>query len=180
MLTIDLGTLEYYDGDSNQFVYEEVGEVRFEYSLKMIYEWESKWRKPFLKSDKTDEELLDFYKRMALDPIKDEAFTDEVMERLSAYIGDPDTATTFSSYENGQSEGVIARNKKYTAEELYAMMISNNIPLEFENRNLNRLMTVLKIIAAYNNPPKKMTREEIFKQNRELNRQRREELKSKG
>lgn len=177
---MDLGTIEYYDGDSNQFVYDNVGVVRFEYSLKVIYEWEAKWRKPFLKGEYTDEELLDFYGMMALDPIKDEAFTDDVMAGLAEYISDPNTATTFSSFDDSQNGSTMARMKNYTAEELYALMISANVPLEFETRNLNRLLAILRIISSYNSPPKKMTKEEIYKQNRELNRQRREQLKSKG
>jgi hypothetical protein len=177
---MDLGTHEYYDGESNQFVYEEYGVVRFEYTLKVVYDWEFKWRKPFLKGEYTDEELLDFYKMMALDPIKEEAFTEEVMERLSEYIGDSSTATIFSSHGDGQNNNQMLRQKNYTAEEIYALMVSAGIPLEFENRNLNRLLVILRIISTQNSPPKKMTRDEILKQNREINRQRREQYKTKG
>jgi hypothetical protein len=52
--------------------------------------------------------------------------------------------------------------------------------MEFENRNLNRLMTILRIISLKNEPPKKMNRQDIMRQNAELNRQRREQLKTKG
>lgn len=180
MLTMDLGTMEYYDGNENEFKYDEIGVVRFEYSLKVLYEWEAKWRKPFLSGDRTDEELLDFYKMMALDPVKDEAFTEEVMTRLSEYIADTNTATKFSSTNNSQNGVGTPRIKDYTSEEIYALMFMNNIPLEFETRNLNRLLTVLRIIAAYNSPPKKMTQEEILQHNREINRKRREQLKTKG
>lgn len=179
VLTIDLGTLEYYDSEANEFIEKEIGTVRFEYSLKAVYDWEFKWRKPFLKGEYTDEELLDFYKTMALDPIDDDAFTEEVARKLSEYIGDPSTATTFSSYGDGDNN-VIARQKNYTSEEIYALMTHTSLPLEFENRNLNRLLVILRIILSYNSPPKKMTQEDIIKQNRELNRQRREQLKTKG
>jgi hypothetical protein len=177
---MDLGTTEYYNSDTNEFEYTELGVVRFEYSLKVMYDWEAKWKKPFLKADKTDEELLDFYAMMALDPIKRESITNDVMVRLSSYIGDSHTATRFSSGGNSQNGGSMPRQKDYTAEEIYALMFMNNIPLDFETRNLNRLLTVLRIINTYNNPPKQMTRDEIIKQNRELNKQRREQYKTKG
>jgi len=181
MITIDLGTVEYYDSKLNQFVYETGGIVRFEYSLKVIYEWESVWRKPFLKGERTYEELIDFYTRMALDPIDKKFMTDEVMEELSKYISDSHTATTFSSVDNGQNgNNQFSRGKVYTAEELYALMFMYQVPLDFEDRNLNRLFTILRIMASYNSPPKKMTREEVLKQNAELNRQRRQQLKTKG
>ena len=178
MLTIDLGTIEYYDDKNNQFVYDKGGIVRFEYSLKVMYNWESKWKKPFLKGKLSDTELVDFYMMMALDPIKEQFITDEVMVTLSTYIGDSHTATTFSSFDKGNKS--TSTGKLYTSEELYALMFRSHIPIEFENRNLNRLLVILRIMSNYDNPPKKMSREDIYKQNAELNRQRREQLKSKG
>lgn len=175
MISIDLGTIEYYDDNSNQFVYDEGGVVRFEYSLKAIYDWEGKWKKPFLKKDeRTDDELVDFYMKMALDPIKEQFITPEIMNILSQYIADSHTATTFASSPQGQ------KAKIYTAEELYALMTMSSIPLEFENRNLNRLMVILRIISEYNSPPKKMTKQDIYKQNAELNKQRKAQMNTKG
>jgi hypothetical protein len=181
MITIDLGTLEYYDEGANQFKYDDGGIVRFEYSLKAVYIWEAKWKKPFLKGEATEGELVDFYMTMALDPIHEQFMTGEVMKTLSDYIGDTQTATTFSSVGNSSNgNNVISPGKTHTAEEIYALMFHAQIPLEFENRNLNRLLTILKIISEHNNPPKKMTNEEIYKQNRELNAQRKAQLKSRG
>lgn len=181
---MDLGTQEYYNGDTNEFENDEIGVVRFEYSLKALYEWEAKWKKPFLTENSSgnlsDRELLDFYMLMALDPIKERAFTDDVMMKISAYIGDSTTATTFNSFDNGQSGNRDNRGKVYTAEELYAMMISANVPLEFENRNLNRLLVIIRVIHSHNNPPKKMSQQDIMAQNKRLNAERKAKLKSKG
>lgn len=176
MITIDLGTIESYDSNANQFVYDEGGVVRFEYSLRAVYDWESKWRKPFLKGNLTEQESIDFYMTMALDPVKAEFMTPVVIDALSKYVSDSNTATTFSSIQEGGS----GKSKPYTAEELYALMIMENIPLDFENRNLNRLLTILRIISSYKSPPKKMSKQDIYKQNAELNRQRREQMKTKG
>jgi hypothetical protein len=177
LISIDLGTIEYYNG--NEFVYEIGGIVRFEYTLKVVYDWEAKWRKPFLKGGLTDEETIDFYMRMALDPLKESFLTTDITSILAEYIADQSTATTFS--EEGPDGKPKSTNRKiYTSEELYALMFEAQVPLEWENRNLNRLMTILRIISIHNNPPKKMSNEEILRQNRELNAKRRELLKTRG
>lgn len=181
MITIDLGTLEYYDGIKNEFIEEVGGVVDFEYSLKVVYDWEAKWKKPFLKGNLTDWEIIDFYTMMATTPIDSRFITEEVMMQLANYINETQTATTFSNPDTGQNGGSsFSKAKVYTAEELYALMFMNQIPLEFENRNLNRLTTVLRVISNYNSPPKKMSPQDIQRQNAELNRQRREQLKTKG
>lgn len=181
MITINLGNLEYYDSDTNQFIYDEGGTVRFEYSLKVIYDWEAKWLKPFLKGGLTDEEQLDFYKMMALDPIDERFIRGDVLTKLVKYIEESHTATTFSSGDEGQNgNNSLVKNKVYTAEELYALMFQAQIPIDFETRNLNRLLVVLKIIGLQNSPPKKMSKEDIYRKNRELNERRRQQYGTKG
>lgn len=181
MIAIDLGNLEYYDDDLRQFVYEEGGVVRFEYSLKVLYNWESKWRKPFLKGQVTHEEMVDFYMMMAMDPIEEKFLSEEAMTMLSRYISDSNTATTFTTLaEDSKGNKTINKGKTHTSEELYAIMFANNIPIEFENRNLNRLLIILKIMATQNQPPKNMSKQDVLKQNASLNAQRKAEMKTKG
>lgn len=177
MIRIDLGVIEYFDDSKKKFVYKNGGFVEFEYSLKAIYEWEGIWKKPFINKEHSNDEILHFYKLMADRDFDDEFLTIEITNMLSKYIGESHTATTFSNQEvqNGSRSSKIL-----TSEEIYAMMFDAGIPLEFENRNLNRLMVMLKVISNRNNPPKKMSKQDILKQNSELNRQRREMLKTKG
>lgn len=178
MITIHKQPIEYYDSSKNQFEYDDGGVARFEYSLKVVYDWEAAWRKPFLKGEYEDHELMDFYMRMAIDPIDPSFITTDVAIQLSNYIQDTQTATTFSSGQNGQNGN--KKSKLYTAEELYALMFSAGVPIEFENRNLNRLMTILRIISSYNNPPKKMDKNEILRQNKSINAQRKAQMKTRG
>lgn len=178
MIKIDLGTIEIYDDNTNQFEIIDGGVVSFEYSLKAIYDWEGKWKKPFLKGELNEEELRDFYKFMAIDKLDDRFLTNDVMNILSKYISDSKTATTFTSHGNSQNGSRTLSYK--TAEEFYAMMAMNGIPLDFENRNFNRLITILRIIAHKNEPPKKMSKDDIYRQNRELNKMRKEQLKTRG
>lgn len=182
MLTIDLGTRESYDADNNEFIYEEGGIVRFEYSLRVLYEWEGKWKKPFLdeKVSLTGTEIRDFYIRMALDPFDPTFLTKDVMKKLAAYISDSSTATTIRTPDGSGGVRINRSGKVYTAEEIYALMFSAGIPLEFEHRNLNRLLMILRIISNNNSPPKKMSKADILRQNAKLNAERKARLKTKG
>lgn len=181
LITIDLGSIEYYDSTENEFVYEDGGKVRFEYSLRMLYAWEGTWKKAFLKDSKelTTEEAIDFYMKMALDPIDMKFMTGKVMEALSNYVNDSQTATTFTNSQNGNTSP-SEKGKTYTSEELYAMMITANVPLEFEDRNLNRLITILRIISTKNTPPSKMSKTDVYRQNANLNAERKKRLNTKG
>lgn len=179
MITIDLGELEYYNGDDNTFETEVGGKVSFEYSLRAVYNWEGRWKKPFLKGDVNEIEMIDFYKEMALEKIDERFITEDVMVILAQYISNPSTATTFSSNNVDGGKNTV-NGKIHTAEELYALMIMSNIPLEFETRNLNRLLTIMRIIGAKNSPPKKMNREDILKQNSQLNAERKKKFNTKG
>lgn len=170
--------LEYYDDENQQFIYETGQEVRFEYSLKAVYEWEQKWRKPFLKGGLTDEELIDFYVTMAIDPFDSRFLTMRVVKLLADYMQQPNTATTFTTVEG--TGRVQKKAKVYSAEEIYALMFSAGIDLEFENRNLSRLLVILKIISTQNEPQKNMSRQDILRQNASLNAQRKAQLKTKG
>lgn len=183
LIEIELGTIEYYNSKTNEFIYEEGGTVRFEYSLKAIYEWEGKWKKPFLKGLRggaDPNEMLDFFRMMAVDELDDRFLTEEVVKKLGEYIQDSGTATTFTNHEPGQNGNNSNINKIYTSEEIYAIMFTNGIDLDFENRNLNRLLAIMRIIGNNNQPPKKMNKNDVLRQNASLNAQRKARLKTKG
>lgn len=178
MLTIDLGTIESFDSEKNEFIYEAGGIVRFEYSLKAIYEWEGMYKQPLLNRELTYTESLTLYKCMALDEFDLKFITKDVAKMISDYISDVNTATTFS---NNSTNTTGSTNKAvHTSEQIYAMMFASGIPLEFENRNLNRLLVILRVISVQNSPPKKMTKNDILKENANLNKQRKAQMNSKG
>lgn len=179
MLTINLGTIESFNPETSEFEYEDGGIVRFEYSLRVLYEWEGRWKKVFLdtKSNFTKEEIIDFYRRMALDPFDTKFLTKEVMSKLSQYVSDSNTATNFRTPGGTSGKG---NGKVYTSEEIYALMFIANIPMEFEYRNLNRLLVILKVISINNSPPKKMSKADVLKQNSKINAERRAKYNTKG
>lgn len=179
MITIEFDEVQEYS-DERGFEYFEIGTIRFEYSLLAIYKWESIWKKPFLSSVKnlTVEEQISFFECMAIDELHPKVrFDVNHSQQLIEYILDEQTATTFSTNTNNQND--YKRPKVYTSEEIYALMAEANIPLEFEVRNLNRLLIILKIVSLHNSPPKKMSREDIYQQNAKINAERKAQMKTK-
>lgn len=182
MLLIDLGKVEYFNVETQQFEYEELGIIRFEYSLKVLYDWEGVWKKAFLDNNVklSKEEIIDFYFRMALDPFDPKHLTREIMTKLSQYITDSNTATKFRTVDDKGSGRVNKQSKVYSSEEIYSMMFNSQIPLEFEHRNLNRLLVILKVISINNSPPKKMSKADVVNQNAKLNAERKAKYNTKG
>lgn len=179
MITLNLNAIEYYDDNINEFINLPSKTVNFEYSLFAVSKWESKWKIPFLTSrfKGNDPKLIDFYLAMCDDPtLNSDYINKSVADTLSKYIADPQTATTFTS----QNDNIPTKTKIFTAEEIYAIMCMNHVPIEFEHRNLNTLLVILRIISVYNNPPKKMSRTEVLSQNRRLNEERKKKYNTRG
>jgi hypothetical protein len=84
------------------------------------------------------------------------------------------TATWFKAEPKKRQTEII------TAEVIYYWMISLNIPVQFENWHLSRLLTLVQVINQKNAPKKKMSPREAAMQQRSLNEQRLAELKTKG
>ena len=57
---------EGWDERKQEFVEPEEKILQLEHSLISISKWESKWHKSFLKSEKTDEEILDYIRCMTI------------------------------------------------------------------------------------------------------------------
>lgn len=151
-----------------------------EHSLISLSKWESKWHKPFLSSEKSDEEALDYIRCMTLTPKVDPSIytrlSQENVEEIKAYINNPMTATTFPDDKTRKRPS----RKPITSEEIYGWMVGLNIPVEFERWHLNRLITLIRVCEINNNPPKKKSAKEIMSRNSALNAARRQQLHTKG
>lgn len=178
MLEILVPGKEYFDDDKNEFVYSKPTKLSLEHSLISLSKWESKWKKPFLSSDKTAEETIDYVKCMTLTQnVQPEVYMSLSGDNITAvteYIEDPMTATKINSTGKGPRGEII------TAELIYYWMVTLNIPFECQKWHLNRLITLIEICSIKNQPQKKMSKGEILRQNRELNAARRAKYKTRG
>lgn len=179
MLKITIPALELFDERTNEFIYYDDECLELEHSLVSISKWECKWNKPFLhSSEKSVEEILDYVRCMITTPDIDPEIigrlTEKNIKEINEYIDAPMTATTFHNMNKESSREII------TSEIIYYWMITFNIPFECQHWHLNRLLTLIRVCNVKNNPPKKMSKEEILARNRELNAQRRKQLNTRG
>lgn len=176
---IHIPSAEFFNNSTNEFIQIQGGDVILEHSLFSVYTWESKWNKPFIsRNQKTAEESKDYVRCMVIqgevDPLAYYFIPDEIMQEIETYINAPMTATTFGKTNEPPSREII------TAEILYWQMFALGIPIEFEKRHLNQLLTLIKVCSIKNSPQKKMSKKEIYKRNRELNAERKRRLHTKG
>lgn len=178
MLKITIPKSEQYNALTNEFVYTDEQTLSLEHSLVSISKWESKWNVPFLNNEKTLEQTIDYIKCMTItqnvDPLVYNSLTDDNIEEINKYIEAPMTATTFSNLERPNGREVI------TSEIIYFWMIDLKMPFECQKWHLNRLLTLIKVCYIKQSKGKKMSKNDILRQNAELNKARRKKLNSKG
>ena len=165
----------------DRFVYTKETTIKIEHSLVSIAKWEAKWHVPFLdeNTQKTNEMMIDYVRCMTIsqnvDPEIFKFMPPEVIKEVNDYIDDPMTATWFKDANKGRGRGEIVTN-----ELIYYWMIAQNIPLECEKWHFNHLMTLIRVCSEKNAPQKKMSRRDIYSQNKALNAARRKASGSKG
>ena len=178
MLKIDIQGYEFYDEVNNEFITTDPQTITLEHSLISISKWEMKWNKPFLSSEKSNEEILDYIKCMNINSnVSDDVYTrltNANLQEINEYINAPMTATTFNEKNKGNNREVV------TSELIYYWMISFNIPMECQKWHINRLLTLVRVCSIKNNPPEKMSKQELARRNKQLNAERRKQLNSKG
>lgn len=189
MLEIIVPGVEEWDESKEEFVTSEPPvTLKLEHSLLSLAKWESKHHKPYLSSDpKTKEEEMDYIRCMTLNQnVKPEVYgrltVDNIMD-IKQYINDEATATKF--YDLGNPKANVKKSpawakKVQTSEVIYALMFECNIPLEFEKRHLNHLMTLIKVCQERLNPSKSMSKSDRAKWQREQNAARLKRLGTKG
>lgn len=178
MLTVVVPEAELFDTTSNEFIIVKEQTLVLEHSLVSISKWESKWKKPFLSTDKNLEETIDYVRCMTItknvNPIIYRNISRKVMDKINAYIDDSMTATTFSNKDQPRKKEII------TSEIIYYWMVSFNIPFECQKWHLNRLLALINVCGIKSAGDKKMSTREVYKQNRELNELRKKQLHTKG
>ena len=155
-------------------------DLSLEHSLISISQWESKWHIPFIsKEAHTEEQTMHYIKCMTInknvpDEVYDHITLDDI-KKISEYIHDPMTATTINHFEDEKRSRQIV-----TSEVIYGWMVALQIPWEAQKWHLNRLIKLIEVCNANNTPPKKLSKNEVIRRNRELNAARRAKYNSKG
>jgi hypothetical protein len=181
MLQITIPGIELWDEKNEEFTVSNECTLTLEHSLISLSKWESKWCKPFLHSDKTPEETLDYIKCMTLnqkvDPTVYNRLTVDNITQINNYIEAPMTATTFSEDRTQKKNREIV-----TSELIYYWMASYQLPVEFEKWHLNRLITLIRVCGVKNQPPsnKKTSQRDLAAKYAAMNKQRRAKYNSKG
>lgn len=187
-LKIHIPKGEMYDEEKEIFVeIDKEYDLILEHSLISISNWESKWHVPYLKEnyEKTTEQAIDYIKCMTVYPkdVPDEVYSlipASEVKRITEYIQDPMTATTFSNINSNKGK----RNKEtLSAELLYYYMFEAGIPKECEKWHLNRLMTLINIYGIkrdQQNPNKKLSRSEQMARFREINERNKKKFNTRG
>lgn len=177
MLTVHIPGSEGYDPVHNTIFSSPPQTLQLEHSLISISKWEAKWHEPFLipsyqklQKHHTNEQMLDYVRCMTLTQNVNNAvyyqIPQSVMQEITDYIADPMTATWFAKQQGAPSREIV------TSELIYYWMIACGIPFECQKWHLNRLLTLIRVCNAKENGGKKMSRNEIYRQNAELNRMR--------
>lgn len=164
------GKQELWDEKTEQFIITDTKDVvlRLEHSLISVSKWEAKYHVPFLSSEKTDAQIIDYIKCMTLNPDVDDSvysrLTLDNVRAINEYIADPMTATTVKDRNNNRH-----MNEIVTSELIYYWMIAYGIPAEFEKWHINRLIMLIRVCAAKNEPQKKRSQKEIMAEYRAIN-----------
>jgi len=183
MLSIIIPEMEFFDDDTQEFIYIKETELIIEYSLLSISRWEARWKKAYINpfEKPTLEETQDLIRCMTVntknvDPMIYKVLPDDAIERVNDYINDPMTATEITHVKQRTI------NKKVTSEEIYYWMVSFGIPFDpCEKWHINRLFALIEICAIKNSGKNnKMSVRESGMSQMELNERRLRELNTEG
>ena len=177
--TITIKQTELFDETTSRFITVKETELVLEHSLLSISKWEAKWKKPFLVEGAmdTNEKVIDYIKCMTITPQKPDpnvwlCLSEQNLKEIVDYINDPMTATWFKEDKKKKVNKEIM-----TSEVIYWEMIALQIPIEFQKWHLNRLMTLIRVCNAKNNP-EKMSKKDIAAENAAINAQRLAKMKA--
>ena len=149
------------------------GRFTFEHSLRSLTVWEEKHQVPFLHTRHTNAQLVDYVVMMCLSPINPMLVTNDVLRAIIPYLSYTPSATRITPTDGG-------KGKIITAEVIYAWMAGANIPFECDTWNLKKLLLLLNVVSAQQNPPKKKSYDETIRDYKSLNEKRKAEMNTRG
>lgn len=167
---------DFFDEASGEFVDLPEINVKLENSLVAISRWESKFHKSFFTTTaKNEAELLYFIRCMSLtDELLDEITalriisSQPILKEIKKYLDDPMTATVVKKQPGGKKS-----SETTTSELVYYWLVAHQIPFSCEWWNINRLIKLVEVCNAKNQPGKKMSKNDSMRQHKSLNAARR-------
>lgn len=179
MFTLTVPGGEFWDEEKDRFVTVEDTVLELEHSLATLSKWEQKFRKPFIGTEKNQEELFSYIEIMIQTPDFPPDITSRITQQnineIHEYLENPMSATWFNEVESETKSG-----ESVTAEIVYYWMTAFQIPFECQYWPLNQLLTLIKVANLKNSKPKPMDKATAMARQRELNEQRRREYGSTG
>lgn len=170
-ITITVPAKDLWDEKSERFINVKETKLVLEHSLLSVSKWEAKYKKPFLveRALDTPEKVLYYFECMTITPQNPDpnvylAMSQKNLDDIMKYINDPMTATWFKEDKKKHK----AQKEIMTSEVIYWEMIALEIPIEFQKWHLNRLMTLIRVCNAKNNP-EKMSKKDMLAERSALN-----------
>lgn len=175
MLPIRIESRSTWDPIKEEFGEVEGFSVNLEHCLLAVSRWETIMAKPFLDNkEKNSEELLLYIKCMSIEKELTEdqtiaiASDESAIQMIKDYIDSPLTATTIKHNSPSGNNGEFL-----TSELMYYWLVSLQIPFEVDKWPLQRMIKLVEVCSIKNQPAKKMSKNDILRQNRSLNHARR-------
>lgn len=182
MLKLVVPATEVYDEELEKFRTYPERTLILEHSLVSISKWEAKWCKPYLNSTLTPEESRDYVKCMTLTQnVPDDVYlrlTSQNIRDIDAYISAPMTATVVNNSEI-KKKPVFGKGQIITSEVIYGWMVAFRIPSEYQKWHLSRLMMLIEVCNAQQNPKKK-PKKQTAKDYSQINKERLKKFGTKG
>ena len=180
MITLKIAENTLFDEKNEQFQEIESVTVRMEHSLRAISKWEARYGKPFLGHEMTSGEMLYYCYCMCVDegipPVVFYGLKKHQLQAVQEYLNLPMTATWFSDDKNAKPR----KKEIITSELVYFWMSSYQINWEAQDWHFNRLMTLIRVCAEKNKPPKKIPKGKAVARQRALNAARRKKYGTMG
>lgn len=177
MLKIIVPAGELFDPKTETFAYTKTVELVLEHSLVAISKWESKWEIPFLNTELTTEQFIDYVRCMTItqnvDPNVYLVMNQAILNRIRTYMdAKMSAAVIHSDRPNNQ------RSTKFiTADLIYYWMVALRIPFECQKWHLNRLLMLIRIAEIEQNPNKKLSKAESARRSQATNAARRAKMR---
>lgn len=179
MLKILVPAGEFWDENTQEFVYTPETVLQLEHSLVSISKWEAKYKKPFIvfdesQSNLTPESILEYIRDMTItqnvNPLVYYALNESLVKTIVDYIHDQQTATWFG---NNKPQAGKRDTRPLTSERIYYLMINYNIPFECQKWHLSRLLTLIRVCQEEQKQQEKKSPKDAAMQRHNLNAARR-------